>query len=106
MQSSVRSQTAEGAALARAVAVHEKDERIRGPDHLAVHLLGPRARAIATIPALRALAWVAYERVLPGIYMFHFMRTRHFDDIFDARVAAGVRQLVGGLAQRAPTRPT
>lgn len=104
MKPSARSQTAEGAALGRAVAVHEKDEWIRGPDHLAVHMLGPRARAIATIPALRALARVAYERVLPGMYMFHCVRTRHFDDTFSARVAAGVRQLVilgAGLDTRA-----
>lgn len=98
------SQTAEGVALARAIAVHEKDEWLRGPDHLAVHLLSPRARAIARTPVLRALAKAAYARILPGVYMFHCVRTRHFDDVFAARIAAGVRQLVilgAGLDTRA-----
>lgn len=104
MKPSERSQTAEGAALARAMAVHEKHEWLRGPDDLAVHLLNPRARAIASIPALRDLAIAAYARMLPGVYMFHCVRTRHFDDVFTARIAAGVRQLVilgAGLDTRA-----
>jgi methyltransferase (TIGR00027 family) len=104
MRSSMRSLTAEGAALARAVAVHDKDSWLRGPDHLVVHLLSPSRRAVATIPALRALAGAAYELAVPGMYVFHCVRTGHFDDIFVNRIEAGVRQIVilgAGLDTRA-----
>jgi methyltransferase (TIGR00027 family) len=100
----MRSQTAEGAALARAVAVYDRDAWLRGPDHLVVHLLSPSRRAIAAVPALRSLAAAAYELAVPGMYVFHCVRTRHFDDIFVDRIEAGVRQFVilgAGLDTRA-----
>lgn len=104
MQPDAHSRTAEGAAFARAVAVHQPQDWLRVADTLAAHLIGPWRRAIAGFAPLRALMRAAYARVLPGMYVFHCVRTRHFDRLFVERIASGVRQFVilgAGLDSRA-----
>lgn len=98
------SSTAEGAAAARALAAHERDERIRCPDLMAKKLLRPSYRILASIPGLRALTVSFYERTAPGLYMFHTIRTIHFDKILLGQIESNVEQFVvlgAGLDTRA-----
>lgn len=86
--------TAEGVAFARAIGSHEADARLRNPDYLAQHMLGPSYRFMATVPGIRFLARLNYERVIPGIYLYHIARTRHIDDLFVSAIKSGVKQFV------------
>lgn len=88
------SQTAEGVAFARALGSYEADARLRNPDYLAQHMLGPSYRFMSTVPGIRYLARLNYERVIPGIYLYHTARTRHIDDLFISSIKAGVKQFV------------
>jgi O-methyltransferase involved in polyketide biosynthesis len=88
--------TAEGAAALRAAGARERDERIRGTDHLAARFVsgGLRLTAIVKVPLLRGVAPRLAERVLPGSYWFEIARVRHMDAVLRKELEAGARQLV------------
>jgi methyltransferase (TIGR00027 family) len=88
--------TAEGAAALRAAGACERDERIRGTDHLAARFVsgGLRLTAIVKVPLLRGVAPRLAERVLPGSYWFEIARVRHMDAVLRKELEAGARQLV------------
>ena len=96
--------TAEGVAFARAIGSHESDARLRNPDYLAQHMLGPSYRFMATVPGIRFLARLNYERVIPGIYLYHIARTRHIDDLFGWEPGRAQVPLIALLGSEAPGR--
>jgi methyltransferase (TIGR00027 family) len=104
MQAHAHSHTAEGAAFARAVGAHQQEDWLRVADTLAARLIRPWQAAVVGLAPLRALLRALYARVLPGMYIFHCVRTRYFDELFAERIASGVRQFVilgAGLDSRA-----
>jgi methyltransferase (TIGR00027 family) len=88
--------TAEGAAALRAAGARERDERIRGTDHLAARFVsgGLRLTALVKVPLLRGVAPRVAERLLPGSYWFEIARVRHMDGVLREELEAGARQLV------------
>jgi methyltransferase (TIGR00027 family) len=85
------SQTAGLTTFFRACAYKERDERLRGPDHLArvFHVGWPRlllATSRITLPMTR--------RLLPGVYEYLFARTEFFDELFERALEESCPQIV------------
>jgi methyltransferase (TIGR00027 family) len=85
------SQTAGLTTFFRACAYKERDERLRGPDHLAqmFHVGWPRvllATSRITLPMTR--------RLLPGVYEYLFARTEFFDELFERALEENCPQIV------------
>jgi len=74
------SRTAAFTCVSRACACMEKDERFRGPDHLARMFLPLGARLAVRVPALRRL--FVKRMAPPGIYEYVLARTRLLDRFF------------------------
>jgi methyltransferase (TIGR00027 family) len=88
--------TAEAFASLRAAGVLERDERVRGPDHLASKFIrpGPRLAAIVRVPLLRRLTARVAERVAPGAYFYELARVRHIDALILEAARGDLGQLV------------
>ena len=86
--------TAEAVAAWRAAGAKEKDERVRNPDFLAVKFLGLKFYLISRFPPLTKLALRKFEKVVPGGYYFHIVRTKHIDATLGRAIEAGLEQLV------------
>jgi methyltransferase (TIGR00027 family) len=85
------SQTAGLTTFFRACANKERDERLRGPDHLAqvFHVGWPRV--------LLATSWITLpmtRRLLPGVYEYLFARTEFFDGLFKRALEENCPQIV------------
>jgi O-methyltransferase involved in polyketide biosynthesis len=99
-----------GSAALRAAARTERDERLRGPDHLAARVIppAPRLTLLVKVPVLRRVTPRLAERLLPGSYWFELARLKHMDASLRQGVSSGARQAVllgAGLdtfAQRHP----
>ena len=86
------SHTAGYTCFSRACATREKDERYRGPDHMAEIFLPGFAKVILNIPFLRKLFM---SRMAPaGIYEYVIARTKVFDEVFLDGLSRGVKQIV------------
>ena len=88
--------SAEGAAALRAAARAERDQALRGPDHLAARFVSnaPRLTLLAKLPLGRRIGPRVAERVLPGSYWFELARVKHMDEVLRDELSAGLRQLV------------
>lgn len=93
-EDSKRSHTAEGAAALRAAGARVADPAKRNPDTLAERFIGPSFRLRVRVAPVRALTLALFERLLPGLFPFITARTKHFDALLLAEVAAGIRQVV------------
>src|SRR4051812_40451363 len=82
--------SAEVAAYTRAVG--RRDPATANPDHLAERILSFRFRLLL-LPGLRHLARLFYNRLVPGMYLYHQARTKHFDDLLLADLGK-IRQVV------------
>jgi methyltransferase (TIGR00027 family) len=85
------SQSAGFTTFCRACANKERDERLRGPDHLAqvFHVGWPRV--------LLASSWITLplaRRFMPGLYEFLFARTEFFDELFAQALEEHCPQIV------------
>ncbi len=83
--------SAELTAFMRALATRERDERVRGPDYLAEHFLGPAWRVRLRFP------WLArrlLERISPGAYYYTIARTRHIDSLLIEELEHSLAQLL------------
>lgn len=86
--------TAEASAAARACGAAHRDPKLRGPDDMAVRLLGPLLR-FAVSPGVRALYVREYERRAPGVFFHHQARTKFIDALLARELdAGGVEQVV------------
>jgi len=99
MHSSSISRTAELAAYMRALAAREADSSIRCGDHLARHFLSSELFAMFIhevftdfIPSTDSSK--TYRHAFPGLYYYHWARTRHFDTLLLRAVEQGIDQLV------------
>lgn len=96
-----RKTTAEMAALARASGA--LDRASRNPDRLARALVPMRLRPLL-LPGVRQTVRLAYEALIPGLYMFIQARTHHIDRVVADALDRGLDQLVilgAGLDSRA-----
>lgn len=96
-----RKTTAEMAALARASGT--LDRAARNPDQLARALVPRRLRPLL-LPGIRQTVRLAYEALIPGLYMFIQARTHHIDRVVAEALDRGLDQLVilgAGLDSRA-----
>jgi methyltransferase (TIGR00027 family) len=101
---SFRSRTAESAAVSRAVSALEPELSDRNPDALAEQLIGRGYRGLLRSRYLRAAISQLMEAVAPGMMLYQLARTRHFDALLRAELAAGLEQVVilsAGLDSRA-----
>lgn len=98
------SHTAKLVALARAIGSKESDLKIRNPDTLAAGFLD-RSWRLALMPGFRQLVIKFYDRLSPGMYLYHQARTHHFDQLLlqnlETRAPAQVVILGAGLDSRA-----
>jgi methyltransferase (TIGR00027 family) len=86
------SNTAGYTCFSRACATREKDERFRGPDHMAEIFLPAFAKVILNVPVLRK---AFMSKVAPsGIYEYVIARTKLLDETFLDGLAKGVCQIV------------
>jgi methyltransferase (TIGR00027 family) len=86
------SNTASYTCFSRACASREKDERFRGPDHLAEVFLPLFAKCIQRTTFLRNLFM---KRVAPpGIYAYVLARTKLLDDVFVEALENSFSQIV------------
>jgi len=86
-------QTSELVAYARAAGCLEGDPGIRSPDYMAKDFLGPVLR----FALLSGLPWVmkwSYEKIVPGVYLYHLARVRAFDNILSDELSRGIKQVV------------
>ena len=98
-----RTHTAELVAFARAAGTYERDATVRNPDTLAPVLISRRHR-IGLLPGIRQALGAVYERICPGMYLYHQARTQFFDSVLHQELAGGLDQLVilgAGLDSRA-----
>jgi methyltransferase (TIGR00027 family) len=88
--------TAESVALLRAAGALLRDERLRGPDHLAARLMpwAPRLSALVKVPVVRQLMPLLAERVVPGGVGFELARTKYMDSVVAEEVRDGAEQVV------------
>jgi methyltransferase (TIGR00027 family) len=85
------SQTAMGAAIARAVAVIDEREEIRGHDYLAEIFLPENIKASLKDPAM--MKEMMTNR-MPGMYEYIFARTAYFDHIVEQALHENISQIV------------
>jgi methyltransferase (TIGR00027 family) len=86
------SSTAGYTCFSRACATREKDERFRGPDHMAEVFLPLFAEVILKVPFLRRFFM---KRIAPpGIYEYVMARTRLLDRVFVDALERGFPQIV------------
>jgi methyltransferase (TIGR00027 family) len=85
------SQTAMGAAIARAVAVTDEREEIRGHDYLAEIFLPENIKASLKDPAM--MKEMMTNR-MPGMYEYIFARTAYFDHIVEQALHENISQIV------------
>jgi methyltransferase (TIGR00027 family) len=85
--------TAQLAALGRASGTREA-EAIRCADPLAERFLDRRFRLLLAAEPVRRVARAAYMWRAPGLYGFIIAKTRLFDEMVRAELAAGAEQLV------------
>jgi methyltransferase (TIGR00027 family) len=86
------SHTAGYTCFSRACASREKDERVRGPDHMAEVFLPGFAKIILNLPFLRKMFM---SRIAPsGIYEYVIARTKVFDQAFREGLKKKVSQIV------------
>lgn len=96
--------TAEVAALSRALGARDPRLPHRCGDDLADIVLHPIGRLILSRALLRIEARRLIERVTPGLYTWHTLRTAYFDAQLQKALRAGVSQVVilgAGLDTRA-----
>ncbi|MBN1875522.1 MAG: SAM-dependent methyltransferase [Anaerolineae bacterium] len=86
------SSTAGYTCFSRACATREKDERFRGPDHLAEIFMPPFARVLLNVPFLRK--WCMHRMFPTGIHEYVLARTRVFDEVFVDALERGFSQIV------------
>ena len=95
--------TAELVCFARAAGALEPDPAVRNPDYLAHELIRWRYR-MALLPGIRPLIEKVYDRLVPGMYLYHQTRTRHIDSLVGLELAGIPAQFVilgAGLDSRA-----
>ena len=95
--------TAELVCFARAAGALEQDPAVRNPDYLAHELIRWRYR-MALLPCIRPLMEKMYDRLVPGMYLYHQTRTRHIDSLVGLELAGTPAQFVilgAGLDSRA-----
>ena len=86
------SSTAGYTCFSRACATREKDERFRGPDHMAEVFLPLFAKVILNVPFLRRFFM---KRIAPpGIYEYVLARTKLLDEVFVDALERGFPQIV------------
>jgi methyltransferase (TIGR00027 family) len=86
------SSTAGYTCFSRACATREKDERFRGPDHLAEIFLPPIPQILFNVPFLRELCM---RSLFPtGIHEYVTARTQLFDEVFLDALDRGFPQVV------------
>ncbi|MFL7790974.1 MAG: class I SAM-dependent methyltransferase [Anaerolineae bacterium] len=86
------SSTAGYTCFSRACATRERDERFRGPDHLAEIFMPPIPNILLNVPFLRKLCM---RKLFPtGIYEYVTARTRVFDEVFVDALERGLPQVV------------
>jgi methyltransferase (TIGR00027 family) len=86
------SSTAGYTCFSRACATREKDERFRGPDHMAEVFLPLFAKVILNVPPLRRFFM---KRIAPpGIYEYVLARTKLLDSVFVDALERGFPQVV------------
>lgn len=93
-EDSKRSHTAEGAAALRAAGARVADPNLRNPDTMAERLIGWQYRLRVRVAPLRGLSLVLVNRLLPGLFPFITVRTRHLDAVLLQEVRAGAEQVV------------
>jgi methyltransferase (TIGR00027 family) len=83
--------SAEAVTFMRALMAREPDEKVKNPDHLAVHFLSAKWRLLFRPHGLfkRLIDWYA-----PGCIAYHIARTKHGDDLVLQAARGGVRQFV------------
>jgi methyltransferase (TIGR00027 family) len=86
--------TAEAAAAARAYGAMQDDPKLRGPDAMAIRLVGGLFRFLL-LPGIRRRFVQEYERRAAGVFFHHQARTKHIDAVLAGELAASV----GGAAQ-------
>jgi methyltransferase (TIGR00027 family) len=99
--------TAIGAAIGRAIGA--RDPQVDGSDTLAEKLLPLYYRTAVSSSLLRPIALRKYERLAPGMYLWHNARTKHFDRLLLEEVTNGARQFVllgAGMDSRAYRSPS
>lgn len=96
-----RSHTAEVVTLARAAGSIESDPAVRNNDYLSREFLNRTFSIALRMPRITKLL---YQLLVPGVYLYLHMRTRHIDSILEAELKKGIDQflIVGsGLDSRA-----
>ncbi len=86
------SSTAGYTCFSRACATREKDERFRGPDHLAEIFMPPIPHILLNVPFLRR--WCMHKMFPTGIHEYVLARTRVFDQAFVDALERGFSQIV------------
>jgi methyltransferase (TIGR00027 family) len=84
--------SAETVAALRALVSDETRLAVACRDPMARHFLSTRNRILNRMP--RALTRRLVQHRAPGSYGFAIVRTRHFDDVLRAELAAGIEQVV------------
>jgi methyltransferase (TIGR00027 family) len=86
------SSTAGYTCFSRACATREKDERFRGPDHLAETFLPVMPQIMFSVPFLRK--WLMRKMFPTGIHEYVLARTKLFDEAFVDALNRGFSQIV------------
>jgi methyltransferase (TIGR00027 family) len=86
------SSTAGYTCFSRACATRERDERFRGPDHLAEIFMPPIPNILLNVTFLRK--WCMRKMFPTGIYEYVLARTRVFDEAFVDALERGFSQIV------------
>ncbi|MGH3972135.1 MAG: class I SAM-dependent methyltransferase [Pseudonocardiaceae bacterium] len=86
--------SAESAAAARAYSHRKQTGPERNPDHLAHLFLGPGYGFVYRVDPLAKLAYVVWQRRIPGIVRYLNARTQHIDRVLREAVCDGAIQVV------------